>query len=180
MSTCDAYATGTPSDSVTAAQTLLKLRAIRYAHKEPTSVSDSRDAIVFARNQGRYAVLVTDLREIRPLRRLCRIPSASRIVPGVFYYRGEILSAHDLGCLLTECEPETLPPWVLVLDYQRERIGLLADAILHITTISADSISAPPVTLGVHRQGFDGVLNDGALLLSPARLLAMPEFMNAF
>lgn len=159
---------------------LLQLRAVRYARQERHAATDSPDAVIFERGGGRYAVLVTDLREIRPLRRLCRIPGASSVVPGVFYYRGELLSAHDLGCFLVERELASAPPWVLVLEHRGERVGLLADEISDIASVSPEKLRAPPVTFGEAAAVFHGVADGGALLIDPVRLLANPKFSSAF
>ncbi len=159
---------------------LLRLRASRYARQEEAVTRNQSDAVVFERGDARYAVLVTDLREIRPLRRPCLVPGASRVVPMVFYYRGEILSAHDLGSFLTDRELTATPPWVLVLEHQSERIGLLADSITDITAVPTDRLHALPVTFGTGGEGFYGVLDGGVLLIHPARLLANPKFSSAF
>ncbi len=185
MDTGESYAASAPvSENLSGLSLLeielLKLRSARYARQERTQSAERPDAVMFERSGGRYAVLVTDLREIRPLKRLCHIPGASRVVPGVFYYRGEILSAHDLGCFLLEREGATEPPWVLVLQHQGERIGLLADSITNIVSVLADELRALPVTLGERSDCFYGLLEGGALLLNPARLLQNATFSSAF
>jgi chemotaxis signal transduction protein len=159
---------------------LLRARAVRYARQEHTVDRNSPDAVVFERGGSQYGILVTDLREIRPLRRLCRIPGASRVVPGVFYYRGEILSAHDLGNLLLDRELSGAPPWVLVLEHHGERIGLLADSIIDIVSVPSARLRPPPMTFGEMADGFLGIIDGGALLVNPARLLASTRFANAF
>lgn len=159
---------------------LLRLRAERYAQKERTIFENRPDAVVFRRGDGCYAAFCTDLRTIRPLRRLCRIPGASPIVPGVFYYRGEILSVHDLGCYLTPRELTETPPWVLLLEYQNERFGLLADVIIDIMAVEREKLKPLPVTFGERGEGFFGVLDGGALLINPPRLLANAAFLSAF
>lgn len=171
---------GAQADGLVAELALLKLRALRYARQDPPISGDIRDAVVFTRGEGRYAALVTDLREIRPLRRLCRIPRASPIVPGVLYYRGEILSAHDLGRFLVEQQQLPDPPWVLVLEQKKQRLGLLADTILGIASICLERLSVLPVTLGERGQGFYGIFDGSTLLLNPACLLSMPAFTKAF
>jgi chemotaxis signal transduction protein len=159
---------------------LLRLRAARYARQERESVRDTPDAVVFERGDGCYAILVTELREIRPLRRLCRIPGASRVVPGVFYYRGEILSAHDLGNFLLRRDLPGTPPWVLVVEVQGERIGLLADNIIDIVAVPAGKLRPPPLTFGETVDCFHGILDGGALLVNPARMISNNKFASAF
>lgn len=173
------------SDELTDAERgLLAARAARYARIQ-TQVSEEREDVVrFERGDGRYAVLITDLREIRPLRRLCRIPGAAPVAPGVFYYRGEILSAHDLGCFLVERELPGTPPWVLILELsdgpRGERFGLLADNITGISAVVRPRLQPLPVTLGDRASCFHGALDGGELLIHPERLTQCPEFIHAF
>jgi purine-binding chemotaxis protein CheW len=182
MDMSDLNASDRPSESADLESSeleLLRQRAARYAQEERSVDRDSPDAVVFERGGSRYAVLVTDLREIRPLRRLCSIPGTSRVVPGVFYYRGEILAAHDLGCLLIERDLPAMAPWILVLEHQGNRIGLLADSIADIAAVATEKVRLPPVTLGEGTDVFHGVLDGGALLINPARLLTTPKFSSA-
>ena len=75
---------------------LLLARAARYGKSAASAVEHAADVVVFQRGAGRFAAPLHALREIRPLRRMCRIPGASPCAPGVFLYRGEIVSLHDL------------------------------------------------------------------------------------
>ena len=76
---------------------LLRRRAARYARRAKDEDITTEEVVLFTRGGASYAVVLRLLREIRPLKKLTLIPSAPRAVPGVFHYRGDILSAHDLG-----------------------------------------------------------------------------------
>lgn len=159
---------------------LLRRRAARYAKEAEAAAVDVTDAAVFARGRVRYAVPLASLREIRPLRHLCRIPSASRIVPGVVHYRGEILSVHDLESFLAEQASGAEPNWVLVVEHEAERLGLMADEVIGIEPVAAGQLRPLPVTLGDRSACFQGILDGGVLMLKPAQLFSTPAFFAAF
>src|SRR5262249_42037421 len=95
---------------------ILRARAVKYARSVEVVAEHVVDVVVFARGTMRYGVPLGALREIRALRALCRIPGASACVPGVFHYRGEILSAHDLEAFLGGAgAPSGAASWVLVV-----------------------------------------------------------------
>src|SRR5689334_23120446 len=92
---------------------LLLARAARYGRSVDAATEHVADVVVFRRGAGHFAAPLHALREIRPLRRMCRIPGASPCAPGVFLYRGEIVSLHDLDAFLGG--GGGAPGWVLVL-----------------------------------------------------------------
>jgi chemotaxis signal transduction protein len=169
-------------DGLTSAEIdILRARAARYARRVETVVEHLADVVIFARGSLRYAIPLPTLREIRPLRALCRIPGASPCVPGVFHYRGEILGAHDLDAFLGGASVEARPaPWVLIVEHERERLGLMADEVIGVEPARASTLGPLPITLGDGAGCFQGALADGVVLLNAPRLFANPRFYSAF
>ena len=122
------------------------------------------------------------LREIRPLQNVCLLPGASPVVPGVLYYRGELLGVHDLTAFMSlgACAAMKAAPWVLIVEHEGERLGLLADAVIEIRSILSTDVRPLPITLGDRGSCFLGVLEDGLLLLHAPPLFSNPRFFNAF
>jgi purine-binding chemotaxis protein CheW len=158
---------------------ILRTRAARYARGVEQIVEHVADVVIFARGDLRYAVPLPSLREIRPLRAACRIPGASPAVPGVFHYRGEILSLHDIEAFLGGASPRPAP-WVLIVEHERERLGLMADEVIGVEPARASALRPVPVTLGDAGGCFQGVLDAGVVMLGPARLFANQQFFSAF
>lgn len=158
---------------------LLQARAARYARSVEEGREQVADAVVFARGEARYAVPLESLREIRPLRQLCKIPGAARHVPGVFHYRGEIVSVHDVEAFLGGAM-SPVAAWVLIVEHEQERIGLMADEVIGVEPAPPSAISPVPVTMGEAAACFQGLLGRESLLLSPARLFSTPAFHSAF
>jgi chemotaxis signal transduction protein len=159
---------------------LLKQRAARYALAAENQATDLTDAVIFRRGNAKYAMPLVTLREVRPLRSFCPIPQASRAVPGILHFRGEILSLHDLAAFM---EPEIdfkNPTWVIVVEHSSERIGLGADEILDVERHSNAVVQPLPITFGDRGAICDGLLPDGSLLLSASRIFHTEAFFSAF
>lgn len=161
---------------------LLKARAARYAKATAEAARDMQESVIFTRGSSRYGVVLSALREIRPLQNVCLLPGASPVVPGVFYYRGELLSVHDLSAFMSlGARAAVRPaPWVLIVEHEGERLGLLADSVIEIRSIRTADVRPLPITLGDRSSCFQGVLEDGLLLLHAPPLFTNPHFFNAF
>lgn len=159
---------------------LLYKRAARYARQDESSEDNgSIDFVGFVRGDTGYAVPVTALLRIIPLEGLSHVPGGAAHVPGVFAYRGEVLSAHDLAAYLGVSEPHE-PSWALIVDFKGQRLGLLADEITNLFRNSVSEVQPVPLTLGPRGSGFQGILRDGTLLVQPKTLLEDPGFLYAF
>lgn len=158
---------------------LLRARAGRYARRKQTQLGVELRVLTFARGKSTYAVALDTLREVRPWPKLCPIPGASAVVPGVFQYRGELLSAHDPGRFMgLDCD--TSPQWMLVLEHEHERMGIIADDVLGIRAIAEDALQPVPVMFAEQSVCFAGVVAPDLLVLDAPKLFGTPAFFAAF
>ncbi len=161
-------------------QALLEQRAQRFAKKTEQNEQDQLQLIGFERNETRYAISLSFLLEIRPLKKFCKIPGASSVVPGVFYHRGAILSGHDLHPYLGGQSAIQSPEWVLICNIADTSFGILADVVSDVTEYTKRSLQSLPVTFGERRTSFRGLLKDGTLVLDLQELKNDPFFSEAF
>jgi chemotaxis signal transduction protein len=159
---------------------LLRMRATRYAERIEDGSNDIAEAVVFRRGPTQYAAPISALREVRPLRSMCRIPGASLVVPGIVHFRGEILSLHDLEAFMDPAAGGRTAAWVIVAEHGGERLGIVADEILGIEQFAASRVRPPPVTFAERGVPFEGVIDGGVLLLSAARIFETASFFFAF
>ncbi len=167
----------TPSE---AERVLLKARAERYASVTVEEKAVHCTVVSFTRGKGRYALPLTDLREIRALASYCPMPGASAIVPGVAYYRGELLSVHDLAVFVSGQQPAAAPSWMLVAEHGGERIGLVADALHDVLPLELAEIRPLPLTMAESSEVFMGMTEAGVLVAEAARMLQVHKFMYAY
>jgi len=159
---------------------LLYKRAARYARQdESTEDSAWVDFVRFVSGDTGYAVPVSALLRIVALDHLSHVPGGASHVPGVFAYRGEVLSGHDLAAYLGVSQLGE-PSWALIVDHKGQRLGLLAEEITDLLPISPAEVQPVPLTLGPRGGGFQGILSDGTLLIQPEVLLQDPGFVYAF
>ena len=163
-----------------AARALLRARAERYAtvHGEARPVLCS--AVTFKRGPGPYALPLGGLREIRPLGQPCELPGTSAVVRGIVYYRGELLSLHDLSVFSSGVVPVNSPSWVIVMEHAGVRIGLVADELMDVVEIEAGDVHPVPVTLGDAADVFMGITGKGMLVVDVARTFESSRFISAF
>lgn len=159
---------------------ILRRRAARYARLAESETVASHEVVVFRRGEAAYAIAHGGLREIRPLRRFCRVPGASAVVPGAFHFRGEIVSLHDLGAFGRAGAAPAFAPWVVLAEHAESRLGLLADEVLGIEALTESEIRALPLTMGPQADLLRGIARNEVLLLDPAALFSVAAFYSAF
>jgi chemotaxis signal transduction protein len=170
-----------PNDTLSVEEIdLLKQRAARYSLATETQATDVTDAVIFRRGTAKYAAPLIALREVRPLRSFCPIPCTAASVPGILHFRGEILSLHDVAAFMEPNIEADTPAWVIVVEHLGERIGLAADEILDVERHSSATVQPLPITFGDRGAICDGLLQNGCVLLSPARMFHTDAFFSAF
>lgn len=161
-------------------QALLRSRAERYA---AASAEDTRllfTAVTFRRGESTYALPLTGLCEIRPLARWCALPGTNPVVLGMVYYRGELLSLHDLSVFAGGAGAGSAPGWVLVAEHRDARLGLVADDVMEVLEIEVGSAHGVPVTLGDAAEVFTGMTGQGTLIVDVSRIFQTGRFTAAF
>jgi chemotaxis signal transduction protein len=152
---------------------LLDVRAARYARAESDPPAIERTVVTFCRQASRYGVTLEELCEIRALSQWCRLPGTSSVVPGVVYYRGELLTLMDLAALSAGASDGAGASWMLVIEQAGERIGLMADDVTDVLALETGCIQALPLTMGRAADTFLGMSSDGVLIVDTARLMSV-------
>lgn len=127
---------------------------------EQQSASELIPLLHFLIDQEHYALDQNMVREVVPLRRWSRIPTAPDWVRGITAVRGRVITVVDLRRLF-ELEQHNLSDknFLLVLHYKQLEIGILVDRIHGFYTCrKADIRSAESLANGVPIQFIQGVL----------------------
>ena len=158
---------------------LLRSRAERYGARASQRQDDRIDFVVFERQGRSYGIELTALREIRIIQSWCPVPGATPVAPGVVQFRGELLSLHDVAAFLDGEEPPQSWRWLLIVEFEGERLGLLSDDVEGIITLQRDTIRTVPIALGAKSTCFAGIADGELLLLDPAGLFETKTFFLA-
>jgi purine-binding chemotaxis protein CheW len=155
---------------------ILKTRAQALAcEPEPHRASEAHmDVVEFLLAYERYGIKSSYVREVYPLRELTPMLCAPPFVLGIINLRGEILSVIDLKSFfdlpqkgLTDLNK------VLVVRTDGMELGILADVILGVRTISLlDLQSSLPTLTGIRAEYLQGVTEDRLVVLDAEKILS--------
>jgi purine-binding chemotaxis protein CheW len=139
----------------------------------------SLELLEFRLAQERYALENRWVQEVCPLKELTPMPCTPPFVLGIVSVRGRILPVLDLKKFfdLPEQGLTDLHRIILVRGGDLE-LGLLADAIVGVRSIPADSLqSSLPTLTGIRSDYLKGVTAERLVVLDLARILADPKIV---
>ncbi len=93
-----------------------------------------------------FGIDTRQIREVLGPRKVQAVPLAPAFLAGILAYRGEVLTAVDLRCLLG-LPPNQEKGCLLVLDGGGNPFGLLVDGVGGVVEVEANTLAANPTTL---------------------------------
>ena len=162
-----------PSDT---AEKILKTRAEQLSQKDHSQEPRRSHITVieFAIAHEIYAIELTHIRTIHPLKDLTHIPGAPGFIKGIFNLRGEIISVVDLKHFfdLPDQKPGNSSQ-VIILSSGDMEFGILSDAIYGVTEIDTIDIEdSLPTFTGIRLEYLKGVTGKGVFILDDEKLLS--------
>lgn len=160
---------------------ILRTRAAELARPE-ASASPDREALTlleFRLGRERYAVDVSHVREVYPLRELVSLPGTPRFLPGIVNVRGRIVAVLDLREFFgLQAVGLTDLHRVILVEGGGMEVGLLADQVSQVVTYPVTALHVPPETLEGVRAGYlRGVTAERLIVLDVAGILADPRIV---
>ena len=163
------------------ARQILRARAqalARTPERAPVAGA-SLEVLEFRLAKERYALENRWVQEVCPLKELTPLPCTPPFVLGIVNVRGRILPVLDLKKFfdLPEQGLTDLHRIILVRGNDLE-LGLLADAIVGVRSIPADSLQPSlPTLTGIRGNYLKGVTAERLVVLDLARILADPKII---
>ncbi|MBI3853101.1 MAG: chemotaxis protein CheW [Verrucomicrobia bacterium] len=163
------------------ARQILRARATALARTPPPAPAAETllEVLEFRLAQERYAVETRFVREVYPLKDLTPLPCTPPFVLGIVNVRGHILPVIDLKKFfdLPEKGLTDLHRIILVRGNDLE-LGLLADVIVGVRSIPADSLQPSlPTLTGIRKDYLKGVTAERLVVLDLVRILADPKII---
>lgn len=155
---------------------ILKERSHDLA-REPKTAVDTRDllkVVEFELAGERYGLELGSVREVCALKNLTPVPCTPAFVLGIINLRGEIYTVIDLkkffdlpDTALTDLNK------VLIIDGDELRVGILADVICGVRSISREALqSSLPTITGIRAEYLKGVTSDRLIVLEIAKIVS--------
>ncbi|HUQ08710.1 MAG TPA: chemotaxis protein CheW [Steroidobacteraceae bacterium] len=159
---------------------ILRERATRLARPEASAPpTDTLELLEFRLAAERYAVETRLVSEVHVLRELTPLPGTPPFVRGIVNLRGRILPVYDLKKFFGLPEQGlTDLHRIVVVNGGDFEIGLLADVVTGVRTLSPAALSPPLPTLSaIAAEYLRGVSEDRLVVLDLARLLSDPRIV---
>lgn len=159
------------------------LRARARALARPPELAPEPATLVevleFRLAHERYAVETRYVREVSPLVDLTRVPCTPPFVIGVVNVRGRVVPVIDLKKLFDLPEQGlTDLHRVILLEGNGLELGLLADIIVDVRAVPAESVRTSVATLtGIREEYLRGVTEERVIVLDTRRILADPKLI---
>ncbi|HEV2176743.1 MAG TPA: chemotaxis protein CheW [Terriglobia bacterium] len=157
-------------------QKILRTRAKLLAREQESkrTPGPSLEVVEFLLGYEHYAIESSYIREIYPLRDLTPLPGTPPFVLGLINVRGQVLSIIDIRKFFDLPEKGlTDLNKVMVVRAGQMELGILADAILGVRSITIQSLQPSlPTLTGIRAEYLRGVTKDPLVVLDAEKLLS--------
>ncbi len=114
--------------------------------------------LVFALNDGIYAISLASIIEIVNIQNITRIPHAVPYVKGIVNLRGRVFPVIDLRMKLEVfAKPYDDMTSIVMIDVDNNRIGLIVDKVYEVRTILQEQLAEPPESQAGHNHCIEAV-----------------------
>ncbi len=159
---------------------ILRRRAQALAQAAPPPAADTvLELLEFGLASERYAIERQYVQEVQPLRELTPLPCTPPFIMGIVNVRGRIVPVLDLKKFfeLPERGLTDLHRTIIVRGHDLE-IGLLADVIIGISAVPAESLQPSlPTLTGIRADYLKGVTGGRLVVLAVERILGDPKII---
>jgi purine-binding chemotaxis protein CheW len=87
-----------------------------------------------------YGVPVEQVREVRDMQSVTRVPGAPYYVEGVTNLRGQIITVIDLRKRLGLTDGNAANEKIMIIDLEKSAVGVVVDTVTEVTTIKETDI----------------------------------------
>lgn len=156
-------------------------RAQRLARpKEEERPEETLEVLVMKIGEERYGLDLRHIREVQPVGSVTPVPGLPAIWAGITTLRGVLHPVLDPSAYLGVDRGEGPGRYLLVLSSPHADVGVLAEDVLGLRSISPQELEPPlEAESGLHRKAVSAVTGDLLLLLDVETLLQDPMLVVA-
>ena len=112
-------------------------------------LAEATQLVVFRIDKSEYALPVGNVGEILRMVAIAPVPEAPEWLPGVINLRGKVIPVINLRTRLgLPAEKIGLNTPIIVAEHEGHMVGLVADSVTELLTVSGDSIEPPDERVG--------------------------------
>lgn len=144
----------------------LRERARQLARRPDLPDQDGQliTALEFTLHGRPFALEGALIREVVMDLRPTPVPCTPSFISGIFYLRGQVVSAVDFG-QLCGLPPTREPDAIIVLEQGNRMLGILSERVIGINGLRRDDMEALPATAQQGRHLFHGITRTGTVLI---------------
>lgn len=156
-----------------------RAKALAVQPRQSKPAGAMLELIEFRLASERYALETRHVRDVHPLRDLTPLPGTPAFVLGIVNVRGRILPVLDLKKFFDLPEPGLTDLHRIILVQGNDlEFGLLADVIVGVRSVAADSLQPSlPTLTGIRAEYLKGIGEDRLVVLDVERMLADPKII---
>jgi purine-binding chemotaxis protein CheW len=160
---------------------ILRARAQALAHRPAPSPAPSTmlELLEFRLASERYALETRHVQNVHPLRELTPLPCTPPFLLGIVNVRGRILPVLDLKKFFDLPERGLTDLHRIILVHGNDlELGLLADVIVGVRSVAADSLQPSlPTLTGIRADYLKGIGEQRLVVLDVDRILSDPKII---
>ena len=126
--------------------------------------------LIFRVGNERYAIALSEVREVIAMTGMTRLPSVNESLEGVFNLRGKILSVADLRHMLAQSDTASKRPCIIAVDINGFEVANIVDDVIEVCTFKAEQLDG-----SISEYSFEGVFKDFILGVAKTRIPALAD-----
>jgi purine-binding chemotaxis protein CheW len=104
------------------------------------TISNDLQIVNFTVDNVNYGVPVEQVREVRDMQQVTRVPGAPTYVEGVTNLRGQIITVVDLRKRLGLPDGNGAGEKIMIIDLEKSAVGVVVDAVTEVSTLKETDI----------------------------------------
>ncbi len=144
------------------------------------TINEVKQLVIFALAKEAYGVDIGTVHEIIRMQTITEVPRAPEFVEGVINLRGKVIPVVDMRkrfCLTVS--KQTKDSRIVVLDINKQEVGIIVDAVTEVLRIPANSIEPPSPVIttadSTYLQGIAKLEDKLIILLDMEQVLSATE-----
>lgn len=127
-----------------------------------------------------YGIVTDSIKEIARIVETTPVPEAPSFVVGAIDYRGDLVVVVDLAARLALGKAKAdLSSYIVIVERDGRRVGLLVDTVRDVVTLDADAIMAAPANLPLPEELLAGAYEADDRLLLLLDIAPVMDFSDA-